>query len=284
MDSVVEKQGFYDYINHIIVGFVFLLGIEVILIGQGVYPISHLYGYLIDWSVFNSNNNLVFTIIGAAILILVCFIIGAMAQEVHINLFEINHKKKGKKFKKEDKRRTMISRFWRKTNRPSYGEIIFTDEEFFGNSLKYNSYWNLAVALVKDKSLNVDLKKNKEVLSSYFFAYCDYYNQVNGNHKKAEKLRDIEGLTLELSLIFTALSGMSGLSFLIRGTEMILNGAVTLPKVICCAALVIVFAMLAIGFDCVTERAVKNRIKMTIAVFEVNKDIQKEKQKKEQGN
>lgn len=283
MDAFVERQGFYDYINHFVAGAVMVIGIEILLIPFNYSLLAVLYQKLhrVYFSI-NSNGTTVSENIDMFLwnvcIVLLCFLsfylLGVLVQELYNCFYNsstagvFNNKNTELRSGQNDMPQIfkILSRLVIKVGKVNYINHIFVDPNLITNPLKRKRYKQYAVEFAKRKCLfpNGRVKCN-EALSAYFFAYCVYYIQVREKDKKIEKLRDIEGLAMSLSLIFLFLTLGSmftlGVCFF-YSAGWILFGIIEL----------LVNAAFSILFDCYAERAIKNRIRMTLAVYEAERD------------
>ena len=287
VETFLERQGFYDYINHFIAGAVLVIGIEIMLIPFDYSLVGTIYTKLHQqYILINSNGTVssenVDMLLWNISIILLCFLIfyliGVFIQELYSNLYSGSNLKHntGLSEKKNteniycdsimSKVLKIISRLIIKVRQGNYIDNLFEDSELITNSIKRKKYKQYAEDIAKKKELFTENKiiYDKE-LSSYFFAYCVYYIQVRGKDKKLEKLRDIEGLSMSLSLIFLFLAFGSGIAFIISS---LYSNDCILFEIINFGANV----FLSILFDCYAERALKNRIRMTLAVYEAEKE------------
>ena len=289
METFLERQGFYDYINHVIAGVVLAIGLEIILIPFDYSLISTIYQKLYQqYLLINSNGTLtsenVDMLLWNISIILLCFLlfylIGVSIQELYCDFYSSgNHKHKIRFPKnmmiKKASCHNMISKMFRillrlviKVQQEKYIDNLFEDSNLIINSIKRKQYKQYAEDVMKEKELfsEKEIVYDKE-LSSYFFAYCVYYIQVRGKDKKLEKLRDIAGLSMSLSLIFLFLALGSVIALAICYLY-------SIDYILFEIIYFIINVSLSILFDCYTERAVKNRIRMTLAVYEAEKGLQ----------
>lgn len=271
METFIEQQGFYDYINHVITGAIFLLCVELILLPfKTLSAIQSIY-YVLD-NIFDSENLNAFlwNVCLVVLLLVICFLLGTLFQE----LYSLIYHKKGGERSADDSKETLarlISRLFFKTDKTAWADRIFEETGPINNDLKRQVYIGYAKKLATEKELfpdnQIDLNRS---FASYFFGYCVYYIQVRNQNQKTEKLRDIEGLSMSLSLVFLFLTIISVLALI----PVIKTSSVKyiIYTVICSVG----YALLSIIFDYHAEKALKNRVRMTLAVYEVQRDKESE--------
>lgn len=278
MDTFIEHQGFYDYINHFISGAVLVIGVEILLFPFQFSLVGLLYEKI---NLLYTSENMNSFLWNACIVLffgLICFLIGILMQELYSLIYEKGDSGRLlRESQSEDVDKCVIrdlmrkicntiSRLVFKTNKKTYIENIFNNSGPISNSLKRRIYKQYAQEIATSKELfSNDIIVFDSELSSYFFAYCTYYIQVHEQNKKTEKLRDIEGLSMSFSLVFLILTVASFIA-LILSKLFYVNGIV-----LECVSF-FVYATLSIIFDYRAEKALKNRIRMTLAVYEAEKD------------
>lgn len=266
MDTFIERQGFYDYINHFVTGAIFVFGIEIILFPFKYSLVQKLYEAIIIFCCLDKNSFL-WNVCILLIYSILCFLLGVLIQELYSLLYENKPNQNADKMK-----RSSISRLWRKVNKNDYIANLFVDNSLIQNSLKRNLYRKYACEITDKKQSEILNKKgNDEIrdedLPVYFYAYCVYYIQVRKQDKKTEKLRDIEGMSMSFSLAFLILTLVSfGATYL--GLLGRLSNQMILFELMCS----FMFASFSIISDYRAEKALKNRIRITLAVYEAEKE------------
>lgn len=290
METFLERQGFYDYINHFIVGAVLVIGIEIMLIPFNFSLISATYQKLYhQYLIINSNGTLIDEdsniLLWNICIIFFCFLlfylIGILVQELYYHIYSSSHTNRSTHTKESSTIRSnkiilkiinFLSRLLFKVRQENYIENIFEDCNIIPNNIKRKIYKRYAEDIIKEKfsfeQNDTGLAYTKEDLSNYFYAYCVYYIQIREKNKKTEKLRDIEGLAMSLSLAFLMLT---------------ISSTIALVIILCGSSNGFLFEILNLGtnmifsilFDCYAERALKNRIRMTLALYEVEHDYAK---------
>ena len=187
MDTFIERQGFYDYINHFITGATFAFGIEIMLIPFDFSLLQLLYQNCLVITSLNKDSFL-WTLCVILIFGILLFLLGVLIQELYALLYD-SEDESGKM-----KAHRSISRLWRKVSKNYFVAHIFDDctEPVILNKLKRDSYKKYAGDIAKSRYAMLGKKAEgcKKNPASYFFAYCAYYIQVRNQNKKAEKLRD----------------------------------------------------------------------------------------------
>lgn len=249
LDNVIDSQGFYDFVNHFISGSVFILGIEIIAKMFDNSLISLAYTFIGLLPVSDGINEFVWNVCVILLFALVSFLIGVTAQELYEALYEHTHisneeekndtvegengdvyggkskdktrwKKRINKVKEVASRlfiKTVASRLFIKTSIRKCLVKLFDSDETVANTIKQRRYRELVKDFAEEVTCIEKLTDDKLVYEwiSLFFTYCVYYIQIMNQNKKTEKLRDIEGLSQELSLLFLLLALFSVLSVLV---------------------------------------------------------------------
>lgn len=267
METFIEQQGFYDYINHFITGAIFLIGIELILLPFEALSAIQLIYQIIDQMFTTENlNTVLWNACLVIFLLVICFLIGTLFQEVYSLIYQKKSRERIAEASQNGVEK-FISRLLFKTDKAAWSDRIFEETGPITNNLKRQVYIEYAKKLAMEKELFPDnqIELNRS-FATYFFGYCVYYIQVRNQNQKTEKLRDIEGLSMSLSLVFLILTVISVLT-LIPALRLS-----CVSHIIYAAICSLGYAFFSIIFDCHTEKAMKNRIRMTLAVYEVQRD------------
>lgn len=91
-----------------------------------------------------------------------------------------------------------------------------------------------------------------------FYAHCVYYIQIRSQNQKTERLREVTGLAGILVMVFGMLIISEIITNFIVGTVSTISVTLLLIYAICLALLLHRY-----------KRAMKNRIKMVLAVYDV---------------
>lgn len=310
MENVVEKLGFFDFLNLIFVGLYTIVGCFIIAYQFGWDISNNIFTYLVNTTEVNA----LFLILCIFSLISISYIVGMVCHELFHTIDRL----------KNDTFHTLI-------------ENLFNENSCVDNKIKRNQYAALAVIIfkntgIKNKKGELITERNTKWdydLNNYFFTYCLYQVQIRGLHKKTEKLRDIEGLaksfcvsTFCLLLLFMGVGLLSSNTFFLTALFYWIE-AVFLFFIICvfykhwrktlnksnrkvCVFLILVILIVggAISWDMYSlpaliygieavlltvisltfykyrEKALKNRIRMTIALFEAVYESEKTDLKK----
>ena len=105
---------------------------------------------------------------------------------------------KKNKTKIVDRIKRFGSRLLFKVNKSVYIKNLFVDDFIINSSIKYKHYEKYAQKAIG----KFDEEYSKEDMSSFFLPYCTYCVEEQEKNIKIEKLRDIEGLAMSLSLVF----------------------------------------------------------------------------------
>ena len=168
MERIVDKLGFFDFFNHIIVGLFTIIGCFDISIQFSCAISKDVFSYLVK----RNEVNMLFLALCLFSIVTVSYILGLLCHEFFSLI--------------DDK----IIKTFEKLNRE-----LFTEKSCVDNQLKRNRYKKLAESLYKNNNIPYKKSSQKDTdLNNYFFAYCLYQLQIRGLNTKTEKLRDIEGL------------------------------------------------------------------------------------------
>lgn len=171
-NSVIDKFSVLDFINVLISGGLFSLGISF-LMNRNIY--KSLYSSIIE-----TEN--VFAI--GLIVLGCCYMIGAVLQILAIILFgRIKSTIRGSFLNESAK--GLPQPFMKILKALGFFPIV-------NNRKKRKSYYVLAQNLFNKKKFGTFVN-NKENCG-YYFEYCEYYNTVRGLNGKTEKMRELSGL------------------------------------------------------------------------------------------
>ena len=278
LDSLIENQGFYDYLNHLISGSVFIIGSEAIAKSWGISLICQAYEFIGVLNSDNQMNTFLSNVCDISLWCIVAFLLGVIIQElygciyrrtnsvgrtqqdVHTSCQETNPKQKNVLLQLIQKIKfscLFSSRLFNKTTIEKCMKNLFQKNGPITNERKLEVYKNLGNDFIKT-SISSDLTIANDEAASYFFAHCVYYIQIKKQNKKTEKLRDIAGLSESLSFIFMIFA---------------VTSIVCIPfNIVMFLSYFIIFSIFSIVMDYRTEKAHKNRIRMTLAIYAVEKD------------
>lgn len=233
MDGVFEKFSVYDFFNLIFCGGTFMLGLHII----EFTPIL----YLKD-KIGMPQNDFIFL----GVVLLVCYIIGFELQAIESIIMQ-------KIFKIQSK---------------MTGSFLLDENDIISNHLKKKVYQQKAKELFKAK--NIEVKNNKFSVEQceYFFAYCSYFNQVNGQSKKTEKMRGLKGISGLWMICFTSL-------FLIGGIRLLYLIPIykSFKESFPLLFIIGIFGVLAATSYNRMKTNIKYWIRMVLGVYEVCRDI-----------
>lgn len=281
LGDFIELQGFYDYINHFISGAVLMLGVEILMSLFEHSPIKGVFQLTGLLSISEYVNEFLWNSCAISLFLLICFLLGIFVQELYSFLYARDHER-GNICKRQFNCKVLkgFKRLVFKVNQYAYVSEIFEQTGPITNEKKRKKYKEYAKKLLAEKRLYNQLDSDDEV--SYFFAYCVYYIQVRDKNKKTEKLRDIEGLSMSLSLVFSILWMASIISLLLILREQLCRSVIMVwlkkdavcrnGQVILAIISSIICAILSVAFDYRAERTLKNRIRMTLALYEAEID------------
>ena len=236
MDSVTEKFSVFDFFNLIIGGIIFLLGV-----GSCHYAEVIAIGTVIS-ELLSDNDFLLFVAI--VLFISLSFIIGSTINELaHLFFVYILQWEK-----------RMI-------------EGCLNNNHLIENNIKLNVFREKAVNHFKIKEFATCENFSVEQCTT-FFAYCVYYLHVRNQDKKTEKMRETQDLAELLTLVFALIPITSIIIYLFLGTSC-LNPKPTFAIYILC----VIFAC---AFLNRSKRAMENRIRMVLAIYDACIDKEKE--------
>lgn len=289
LDNVIDNQGFYDFINHFISGSIFILGAEIVakVFDHSLISISYTFIGLLPVS---GINEFIWNVCAILLFALTSFLIGVTAQELYDALYEHTYisEEKADSASRGDKRSTgsdgnkniqkkctatkvkwVASRLFRKTTVHKCLTKLFDSKDILSNMSKQKRYETFVIDFVNEFQLATDSVDGKPAdgkpdyeYISYFYTYCEYYIHIKKLNKKTEKLRDIEGLSQELSLLFLILTLFSAVLALTR------IFCFDIYKIAFLIVLALLYGFLSIVMDLRTERSIKNRIRMTFALYD----------------
>lgn len=293
LDNVIDNQGFYDFVNHFISGSIFILGAEIVakVFGHSLISIGYTFIGLLPVS---GINEFIWNVCAILLFALTSFLIGVTAQELYDALYEHTYiseekadsashgdirstgsggDKNSQKKCTATKVKLVASRLFRKTTVHKCLTKLFDSKDILSNMSKQKRYETFVIDFVNEFQLatdSVDGKPNYKPADgkpdyeyiSYFYTYCEYYIHIKKLNKKTEKLRDIEGLSQELSLLFLILTLFS--------TVLALTSifCFDIYKTAFLFVLTLLYGFLSIVMDLRTERSIKNRIRMTFALYD----------------
>lgn len=291
LDSLIENQGFYDYLNHLISGSVFIIGSEAIAKSCGISLIWKAYEFIGLLNSDNQMNTFLWNVCVISLWCIVAFLLGVIIQElygciyrrtnfvgraqqdVHTSCQETNPKDSCETpcsnicslqrnallqlIQKIKSSCLFCFRLFNKTTIEKCMRNLFEENGPITNKVKLDVYRNLGNDFIKTlPSPNTTIEN--DATASCFFAHCVYYIQIKKQDKKTEKLRDIAGLSESLSFIFMIFAVAS---------------IVCMPfNIVMLLSYFIMFSIFSIVMDYRTEKAHKNRIRMTLAIYAVGKD------------
>jgi len=233
MDGVTEKFSVFDFFNLIIGGSVFLMGLAVCNYSQVIE-------FAPTIAAFIENSD--FMLFVAIILFLVCALIaGTVINEIAHWFFDtIFHRE-----------RTLI-------------EICLNKNRLVKNDTKLRIFREKAQKYLDVEKLDLNEDFTAEQCSTYF-AYCIYYLHVHGQDKKTEKLRETRGLSELLTLVFVSIPVSSIIIYIFSETSCLSVKPILLIYVL--------FGVFAYAFLKRYNRAMENRIKMVLAVYDACVDM-----------
>lgn len=248
---------------------VFWLGVESECSFLGISILTILYKSMISTFLSSELDKTIFSIVVISVFLLICFLTGIMIHEIFKKLYRKKEYTDSRKFYK---------RLFIKTDTGSIIDKLFEIDSIIGNDYKKRNYIDKAIEFARTKEIDpkiIDPKVidtpevSRKAFAHYFNSHCIYYNRINGHNKITEKLRDIEGLASTLSMTFLFLT-LFALFFTPIAIEI---GANFIGFFIVSIA----FSICSIVFDYITERTVKNRLKIQLAVYSELKDKEQQK-------
>ena len=242
MESVIEKLGFFDFFNLIIVGMFTIVGCFSITYQFGCGISRGVALYLVNTVQVNT----ILVALCIVSIIAISYIVGMLCQEVYSlidnELFFI----------------TLITH-------------LFQMDSCINNQIKRERYAALAKIIFERNDIDYSNALSTEwcwELNNYFFTYCLYQLQIRGLNKKTEKLRDIEGLAKSFcASTIILLAVLLGSGFASWNTF-------TLPRFVFVMESLLLL-VISIIFHEYRKRALKNRIRMTLSLYESVYDSEK---------
>lgn len=267
LDSLIEHQGFYDYLNHFISGSLLLLGAEGILRIVELSPIEGIYKGIGLLPVAGCMSEFLWNTCVIALFVLLTFLLGSAVQELYDRLYEDRDAGKedgdsktgwiGSIFRDHICHKPMLQTYTKRLLDNQNGPIF--------NEYKRKRYEQLKEEFATEV-LGLSGKKevNQESLSMYFYGHCVYYLQIRNQNRKMEKLRDIEGLSKALSLVFLILACFSFVIMWVSFWEFGKGFPLLVISFLACMCATVLM-------DHRTEKTMKYRIRMTLGVYDVEK-------------
>lgn len=296
LDSLIENQGFYDYLNHLISGSAFIIGFEAIVKVFDKSLILQTYDFIGLSNNCDKLNTFLWNVCVISIWCVVAFLIGIIIQELYsiiyrrtrnfaniirsLHICNICINSHGKFIAPLCNaaylflRKTSVyvgpllrmikkSRLFNKTTIEKCMKNLLKNDGPITNKNKLVEYQRLAKEFAlshPQNSDNIEFNIEDDKAASYFFAHCVYYIQIKNQNRKTEKLRDIAGLSESLSFIFMLLAITSVICIPINIPEC--------GTFLCYFA---VFSVISVIMDYRTEKAHKNRIRMTFGIYAAEK-------------
>lgn len=240
MESVVNKLGFFDFFNSIIVGMFTIIGCFCITLQFGWEISKKCFKYLVD----QKEVNILFLGLCIFSLITTSYMLGILCHE----FFNICTLKRNT-FKK------IITR-------------LFEKDSCIENPKRRDRYAVIAKSIFDNNGINYKTTKGHKPyvvwdyeLNNYFFTYCLYQVQIRGLDRKTEKLRDIEGL----SKSFCVSSAVLFFVLIIVGIVSWNTNPVPILWVLGEAMLLLISSIL---FYVYRIKSLKNRVRLTLSLFD----------------
>lgn len=233
MDSITEKFSVFDFFNLIIGGALFIIGIGV----SNPQQISELCITLTSIvKIFDTSN-----VLSVVVFFALSLVVGTFLNEISNWLFE----------------------------RRLHLESVRIKACLQTNSLIHSKIRLERLQRKAKKHYFSDDSKTdfKEDECSGFYAHCVYYLHVHHQDMKTEKLRETQGLSELLTIVFAAIPITSIILYACYGIENI--------KLIQTVVLYLLCIVFAFTFFNRAKRALENRIKMVLAVYDACTDMEK---------
>lgn len=84
-------------------------------------------------------------------------------------------------------------------------------------------------------------------------------------------MRDIEGLSASLSLIFLGLTIFSFITIFINSCQIVLEEQSRCKEILWSITICFICAIYSVLMDCRTEKSMNNRIRMTLSIYDIEK-------------
>ena len=238
MDGVTEKFSVFDFFNLIIGGSVFLLGLGICNYSQVIEVSTSIIALIGDSD---------FLLVAAITFFLGCALIaGTVINEIAHWCFDTMLYRE----------RTLI-------------ETCLNKDKLINNDFRLQRFREKAQKYLKVQKLELQEEFTTDQCSTYF-AYCIYYLHVRDRDKKTEKLRETQGLSELLTLVFVLIPISSIIMYTFSGTKCLYIKPTVLIYTI--------FAVFACAFFRRARRAMENRLKMVLAVYDACVDMEDQQQ------
>ncbi len=240
MENAVEKLGFFDFFNHIIVGMFTILGLFSITIQFGWDKSITALSFLMNTREVNA----LFFVLSIVTIIAVAYILGLLCHVI-FSAYD-NHRTINTLITNLfDQKDSCIIGQKRKGRYVELAKILFD---------KHNIEYPKGSS--NDPGVNWDFE-----LNIYFYTYCLYQVQIKGLDKKPEKFRDIEGLLESFIVSLLFLDVVLFITGYFRWTDIIIPDWAFVAEI---------FMLLGISNILYRHRiaVLKNRIRMTLSLYD----------------
>lgn len=247
--EITAQFNVYDFLNPIISGSYLIFGCCIINFSFVLQCLSFM-----GFSKINTNNN--FHLVFAILFYLVSsYILGLIIQFCGQYFFIKRERKMAEESLKE----------------LNTAKLFFKSP--FNGSFKLEIFVKDAQDIFDKKNLGPFDPNNREH-NSYFYSFCVYHNQIYGFNQKMEKLREVWGLSQELTTASFILALLSLIAASILGIRYNIGPNSTSPlEIIKDIILMVIFLGLTFIFFCRAQLALRNRIRMDYSVFHVSKGL-----------
>lgn len=233
MDGAFEKFSVYDFFNLIISGGTFIGALHLI----GFAPLD----FLINDIKIPDNET-----VTLALILLICYIIGFELQGFG----------------------TWVEQNKLKTQCTMTETFLLDNSKVITNTEKLKVYQTKARELFKEKNIEIKDNKFSREQCEYFFAYCNYFVQVKGQNKKAEKMRGLKGLSSLWMVCFALLFAIG----LVQSILLLINEA-AFKEIMLSFFSASTFLLLSITSYYRMKTNIKYWIRIILSTYEVCSDL-----------
>ncbi len=244
MENLVDKMGFFDFFNHIIVGMYTIIGVFFILYQFN----SKVSQSAILCCLCQTEINSLFLIICIFLILAISYSIGLVCHELFSILDTYMIKSLDNLMKSLFSNNSCITNEKKKERYKTLAKEIFNKNEIKFNKLK-----------------NGEISWNKD-LAEYFFVYCLYQVQIRGLNKKSEKLRDIDGLARAFCISNALLLATLVLCGMFYGDNYFLSIRFFISEFV-------LLMIMILMFNRYRRKALRNRVLMTFSLYESIHDM-----------
>ncbi|MBD5424502.1 MAG: hypothetical protein HDR44_05230 [Allobaculum sp.] len=245
LKEITARFNVYDFLNPIISGTYFIFGTLIILYPVNLFSINDIILSILFKG--GKNQGIIYAIFVVLFYLMIAYILGLILQFLGQSFFNF------------------------KENQMIEGSLKCLERHSFRIQYPFNSYFKLR-AFRADARYIFEMKNlgrfdhNNPEHNNYVYAFCVYHNQIYGFNQKTETLREVWGLSKELT---TA----SFILFIIALCVALASFLIQLDNYLADLLIGVFFIAITFVFYYRTQLALRNRIRMNYSLYHVSKDI-----------